>query len=87
MLRNEEDMQPSENEPTYNLVLKSIVGSKIQAIKELRLLYYIDLKDAKTLVDNMPIVLKHCVSNREAEYVRAALEPKGIAIAIEPSGR
>jgi large subunit ribosomal protein L7/L12 len=70
--------------PTYDVVITSAVdGNKITAIKAVREVTGLGLKDAKDLVEGTPSIVKHAVSKTEAESVAAKLRASSLMVEIK----
>ena len=64
-------------------MLTSFGEKKIQVIKEVRALTGLGLKEAKDLVESVPVAVKEAVSKDEAEQVKEKLEGAGAAVEIK----
>ena len=74
-------------EPTeFDVILKEAGGQKIAAIKEVRAVTGLGLKEAKDLVDGAPKPVKTGVSKAEAEEIKKKIEASGATIEIKPAG-
>jgi large subunit ribosomal protein L7/L12 len=74
-------------EPTeFDVILKEAGAQKIAAIKEVRAVTGLGLKEAKDLVDGAPKPLKTGVSKAEAEDIKKKVEASGATIEIKPAG-
>jgi large subunit ribosomal protein L7/L12 len=73
-------------EPTeFNVILKAADPSKkIAAIKEVRVITGLGLKEAKDLVEAGDAVLKESVSKADAEALKAKLEEIGCTVEVKP---
>jgi large subunit ribosomal protein L7/L12 len=73
-------------EPTeFNVVLKAADPSKkIAAIKEVRAITGLGLKEAKELVEAGDKVVKEAVSKADAEALKEKLEATGCTVEIKP---
>ena len=78
------DAGPAEEEKTeFDVVLTNFGKSKITAIKEVRALTGLGLKEAKDLVDGAPSTVKESVSKEEAEEAKKKLEAAGAEATIK----
>lgn len=68
---------------SFDVILTGAGEKKIQAIKAVRELTSLGLKEAKELVDNAPKAVKEGVSKEEAEQIKAALEESGATVEIK----
>ncbi len=67
----------------FDIELQSAGGSKLKVVKEVKTLLGLGLKDAKTLVDGAPTVIKEGVPKDEAESIKAALEEAGATVELK----
>jgi large subunit ribosomal protein L7/L12 len=75
----EEEAQQTE----FDVILLSFGDKKIQVIKEVRAITGLGLKDAKTLVDEVPKPVKEGVSKEEAEKIKGQLEEAGAQVDLK----
>ena len=74
----------TDTTPTYDVVITSVVdGNKITAIKAVREVTGLGLKDAEDLVEGTPSVVKQTVSKAEAESVAAKLRASSLVVEIK----
>lgn len=74
-----EEQQQTE----FDVILLSFGDKKIQVIKEVRAITGLGLKDAKTLVDEVPKPVKEGVSKEEAEKIKSQLEEAGAQVDLK----
>ena len=75
---------PAAAEQTeFTVILKDGGANKINAIKAVREITCLGLKEAKELVDGAPKELKAGVSKEEADSMKAKLEEAGAAVEIK----
>ncbi len=67
----------------FNVVMESFGANKVAAIKAVRALTGLGLKEAKGAVEGCPVTLKEGVSKAEAEEAKAALETAGATVEIK----
>jgi len=67
----------------FNVILKSAGADKIKAIKEVRAITGLGLKEAKDLVEGAPKTLKEGVSKDEAEKIKKQVESAGAQVEIQ----
>jgi len=60
-----------------------VEDKKIQVIKEVRAITGLGLKDAKTLVDEVPKPVKEGISKEDAEKIKSQLEDAGAQVEIK----
>ncbi len=68
---------------TFDVVLKSAGGAKLQVVKLVKELTGLGLKEAKDLVDAAPKAVKEGASKEEAESIKAQLEEAGAEIELK----
>jgi len=66
-----------EEQTEFNVVLTDAGAKKIGAIKVVRAITGLGLKEAKAAVEGVPTVLKEAVSKEEAEEIKAQIEEAG----------
>lgn len=74
---------PVEEKTTFDVILKSAGSNKIQAIKEVRAITNLGLKEAKDFVESLPKPIKEKVSKEEAEEIKKKLEAIGAEVEIK----
>src|SRR5437764_13065033 len=72
----------AEEKTSFDVVLESAGGQKIQVIKVVRAITGLGLKEAKDLVDSAPKAVKEGVAQDEADAIKAQLEEAGATVAI-----
>jgi large subunit ribosomal protein L7/L12 len=72
-----------EEKTEFTVVLTAIGEKKIEAIKEVRALTGLGLKEAKDLVEGAPKPVKEGVTKDEAEKVKAQLEKAGAKVELK----
>ena len=72
-----------EEKTDFDVILAAAGDQKLQAIKVVRELTGLGLKEAKDLVDGAPQPVKQGVSKEEADKVKAALEEVGAKVEIK----
>ena len=73
----------AEEQTEFDVVLTAAGDKKIQAIKEVRALTQLGLKEAKDLVDGAPKPVKEKISKAEAEEMKKKLEEQGAAVQVK----
>ncbi|GAA3614638.1 50S ribosomal protein L7/L12 [Secundilactobacillus similis] len=68
---------------SYDVELTESGDQKVKAIKAVREITGLGLKDAKGLVDNVPSVIKEGVSEDEANELKAKLEEVGGVVTLK----
>lgn len=69
--------EAAEEKTEFNVVLTASGDNKINAIKEVRAITGLGLKEAKELVESAPKPVKEGVSKAEAEEIKKKLEAAG----------
>ncbi|MGD2149698.1 MAG: 50S ribosomal protein L7/L12 [Desulfobacterales bacterium] len=73
----------AEEKTEFDVILTTFGDKKIQVIKEVRAITGLGLKDAKTLVDEVPKPVKEGISKEDAEKIKAQLEDAGAQVEIK----
>ena len=73
----------AEEKTEFDVILTAAGDQKIKAIKVVREITGLGLKEAKELVDNTPKAIKEGVSKEEAEEVKAKLEEVGAGVEVK----
>jgi len=68
---------------TFDVVLKSAGGAKLQIVKLVKEITGLGLKEAKELVDQAPKAVKEGISKEEAESIKAQLVDAGAEIELK----
>jgi large subunit ribosomal protein L7/L12 len=74
---------PLEEKTEFDVILTTFGDKKIQVIKEVRAITGLGLKDAKTLVDEVPKPVKEGISKEDAEKIKSQLEEAGAQVEIK----
>ena len=72
-----------EEKSAFDVVLTNAGDKKIQAIKVVRAVTGLGLKEAKDLVDGAPNSVKEGVAQEEAEQIKAQLEEAGAEVELK----
>ena len=72
-----------EEKTSFDVVLTNAGDKKIQAIKVVRAVTGLGLKEAKDLVDGAPNAVKEGVPQEEADQIKAQLEEAGAEVEIK----
>lgn len=75
--------EKKEEKTTFDVILKNFGTNKIQAIKEVRAMTNLGLKEAKELVESLPKPVKEKVSKEEAEDAKNKLVAIGAEVEIK----
>ena len=76
----EEEIEPT----SFKVVLKSYGDKKIQVIKAVRAVTNLMLKEAKSVVEDVPSTIKDSLSKEEAEKCAASLVEAGAEAEVQP---
>lgn len=76
-------VEAAEEKTEFDVILTSAGAKKIQAIKVVRAITKLGLKEAKGLVDSCPKPVVEGVSKEEAEKVKAQIEEVGASAEIK----
>lgn len=75
--------EAEEEQTEFDAMLISFGEKKIQVIKEVRGITGLGLKEAKTLVESVPVAVKEAVSKDEAEQIKEKIEAAGGAVEVK----
>lgn len=73
----------AEEKTEFDVVMTSFGEKKIQVIKAVRGITGAGLKDAKAMVEGVPVAIKEAVSKEEAESVKEQLEAAGAQVEVK----
>lgn len=73
----------AEEKTSFDVVLKSVGGAKLQVVKAAKEALGVGLKEAKDLVDGAPCNVKEGVDKVTAEAIKTALEGAGAEVEIK----
>ena len=77
------DGAAAEEKSSFDVVVTSAGDKKIQAIKVVRAITGLGLKEAKDLVDSAPGPVKEGVNQEEADSIKAQLEEAGAGVELK----
>jgi large subunit ribosomal protein L7/L12 len=77
------DAPAAAEKSTFDVILKSPGGAKLQIVKLVKDIAGLGLKEAKDLVDATPKAVKEGVSKEEAESIKAQLEEAGAEVELK----
>ena len=75
--------EAAEEQTEFNVVLTDAGAKKINAIKVVRAITGLGLKEAKAAVEETPTVLKEGVSKEEAEEMKKQIEEAGASCELK----
>ena len=75
--------EAAEEKDEFDVILKAAGANKIGAIKEVRAITGLGLKEAKDLVEGAPKPVKEGVSKDEAEEIKKKLEAAGAEVELK----
>lgn len=75
--------EAAEEKTSWNILLKSVGGQKIQVIKVLKEALGIGLQESKTLADAAPKVVKEGLKKEDAEELKKKLEVAGATAELQ----
>ncbi len=73
----------AEEKSTFDVVLTSPGGAKLQIVKLVKDITGLGLKESKELVDSAPKAVKEGVSKEEAESIKSQLEEGGAEVELK----
>ena len=79
----EQGGEAAEEKSEFEVILTEAGGNKIAAIKEVRTITGLGLKEAKDLVEGAPKPLKQGVPKTEAEEMKKKLEAAGAKVELK----
>lgn len=74
---------PEEEQTEFTVVLKAAGEKKVEAIKAVRAITGLGLKEAKDLVEGAPQIVKESVSKADAEKFKKELEAAGATVEVK----
>ncbi len=74
---------PVEEKTSFTVILKSAGAQKLNAIKAVREVTSLGLKEAKDLVEGAPKTVKENVKKEEADEIKKKLEAAGATVEIQ----
>jgi large subunit ribosomal protein L7/L12 len=77
------EAEAAEEQTEFDVVMSSFGEKKVGAIKVVRALTGLGLKEAKDLVEAVPANIKEGVSKDEAEDVKKQLEEAGATVEVK----
>ncbi len=78
-----EQAAAAEEQTEFDVILKNFGGNKIAAIKEVRAITGLGLREAKELVESAPKAVKEAVTKEEAEEIKGKLEGVGAEVEVK----
>ncbi|PHS69386.1 MAG: 50S ribosomal protein L7/L12 [Cycloclasticus sp.] len=77
------DTAVAEEKTEFDVVMTSFGENKVSAIKAVRAITGLGLKEAKTMVESAPAAVKEGVSKEEAEETKKQLEEAGASVEVK----
>jgi large subunit ribosomal protein L7/L12 len=77
------DAEAAEEQTEFDLILTSAGEKKVNAIKAVRAITGLGLKEAKAMVDSAPSTIKEAASKAEVEEAKKQLEEAGAAVEVK----
>ena len=77
------DAAPVEEKDDFDIVLTAAGDKKVNAIKAVRAITGLGLKEAKELVDSAPSTIKEAAPKAEAEEAKKALDEAGASVELK----
>jgi large subunit ribosomal protein L7/L12 len=74
---------PVEEQTEFNVILAEAGANKVNAIKAVRTITGLGLKEAKDLVESAPAVVKEAVSKEDAAKFKKELEDAGAKVEVK----
>ena len=73
----------TDEKSSFDVILKSPGGAKLQIVKLVKELTGLGLKEAKGVVDAVPTSVKEGISKEEAEAIKTQLEEAGAEVELK----
>jgi len=73
----------TEEKTEFDVELTGVGDKKINVIKVIRTITSLGLKEAKTLVDDSPSLVKEAIPKEEAEGIKKQLEEAGATVTLK----
>ncbi|ODN42825.1 50S ribosomal protein L7/L12 [Piscirickettsia litoralis] len=73
----------AEEKTEFDVIMKEFGGNKVGAIKAVRGITGLGLKEAKGMVESCPVAVKEAVSKDEAEEIKKQLEEAGATVELK----
>jgi large subunit ribosomal protein L7/L12 len=73
----------AEEQTEFDVVMTTFGDKKIQVIKEVRAITGLGLKEAKALVEGVPVSVKEGIVKEDAEKIKEQLEAAGAQVEIK----
>jgi large subunit ribosomal protein L7/L12 len=77
------DAAAAEEQTEFDVILTAAGDKKVNAIKAVRAITGLGLKEAKTMVESAPATVKEAVSKADAEAVKKQLEEAGASAELK----
>jgi len=77
------DAAAAEEKTEFDVQMSSFGENKVSVIKAVRAITGLGLKEAKDLVESVPVAIKEGVAKDEAEEVKKQLEEAGAAVEVK----
>jgi large subunit ribosomal protein L7/L12 len=77
------DVAAVEEQTEFDVIITAAGEKKVNAIKAVRAITGLGLKEAKAVVDDAPSVVKEAVSKDEAEEMKKQLEEAGASVELK----
>ncbi|MBL4820858.1 MAG: 50S ribosomal protein L7/L12 [Gammaproteobacteria bacterium] len=77
------DAEAEEEQTEFDVVLTGPGEKKVSAIKAVRAITGLGLKEAKEMVDSAPSTIKEAASKDEAEEIKKQLEEAGASVELK----
>jgi len=78
-----DDGAKAEEKTEFDVIMTTFGDKKIQVIKEVRVITGLGLKDAKTLVEGVPVPIKEGIAKEDAEKIKEQLEEVGASVEVK----
>ncbi len=75
--------EAAEEQTEFDIIITAAGEKKVNAIKAVREITGLGLKEAKAMVDGAPTTIKEAASKEEAEAAKAKLEEAGASVELK----
>ena len=75
--------EAAEEQTEFDIIITAAGEKKVNAIKAVREITCLGLKEAKAMVDGAPTTIKEAASKEEAEAAKAKLEEAGASVELK----
>lgn len=78
-----DNIKPKEEKTSFDVILTEAGPNKISAIKAVRSVTSLGLKEAKDAVENVPFIIKKEINKKEAKSLKEKIEESGAKVKLK----